>query len=334
MEKYLRPIIFSLAIAINIPPGQACTVFCLQDSAAIFVGKNLDWPIPIGIAFYNPSGARKQSVNARDGNASWEAVYSSVTANQFGRNMPLGGMNSAGLVIESTAYSLSCYPDQNQALVLSEFEWIQYHLDMYRSVNEVIESAQSIAPHKWIIELHYLIIDAQGNVAYLEWLGGKLNVFTGKDLPVAAQSNNSYQNSIKYLKAHKGFGGQRNETNSAASQERFVRAARFLKETHSANKKTAFQGLEIVKQHDTQWSLVYDSIRRTLHIVTHDSSPNRLIKLDELEKEHGSQTAMCILKDRSGDPGDNFFFALRSEARSNRHQICLRSTCWFGRSES
>ena len=43
--------------------------------------------------------------------ATWTAQYGSITFNQYGRELPTGGINEAGLVVESMALSEARYPE-------------------------------------------------------------------------------------------------------------------------------------------------------------------------------------------------------------------------------
>ncbi len=256
----------------------ACTIICLRGTNSIMLGKNLDWPIANGFVFFNPGLIDKQSINQGQ---VWQVKYSSLTVNQFGRDLPLGGINEHGLVIESTAYSPSRFSDDASGYKLNEFEWIHYHLDCCSTVNEVLVSARITAPQKWFIGLHYFIVDASGNAAYLEWIDGQLNIYTGPDLPYPVQSNNSYPNSLHYLSLHEGYGGERVEMKGPESQERFVRAVRFADNCSQVDRDAAFFGLAAVKQGDTQWSVVYDITRLAVNIIVSETDTRYSFDLHE-----------------------------------------------------
>jgi|GEM_PF-3088613 len=289
-----------LVVVLSLTNCLACTIICLQDGQQVMLGKNLDWPVANGTLYYNPKGIMK--VEMSGGDHSWQAKHASVTVGQFGRNLPIGGMNEAGLIIESTAYSISRYPDPLEGISLNEFEWIQYHLDRCATVEQVVESARIIAPVKWVIGLHYFIADPTGRCAFIEWLGGDVYIYTGADLPVAVQSNNSYGISLRYLSHFEGFGGDKTKSHGAASQERFVRAARFTREPiNSLVPSYLVEGLERVKQHDTQWSAIYGTKYLEMSIRVGKDPAIHSISLRELEKQHPNRYAMHTFSPTQGE---------------------------------
>ncbi|MCD6376637.1 MAG: linear amide C-N hydrolase, partial [Caldisericaceae bacterium] len=142
--------------------------------------------------------------------------------------------------------------------MLNEFQWVQYQLDNSKSVDEVIKSLDKITISPLLFKLHYMVCDQHGQVAIIEFLEGKIKVYTGDKIVVPVLTNNSYQNSLKYLRHYKGFGGQRTVSNGTESQERFVRAATLIKIGNKLKENDAFNILNSVKQADTQWSIVYN----------------------------------------------------------------------------
>jgi len=58
--------------------------------------------------------------------AKWVSAYGSVTFNQFGRELPLGRMNEAGLVIEIMWLTQTEYPHSDRRPALRELQWAQY----------------------------------------------------------------------------------------------------------------------------------------------------------------------------------------------------------------
>src|SRR5579883_894965 len=80
----------------------SCTTFVLQGDGRIYFGRNLDWHWESGLVFVNQRHVGKMAVVA-PGHvpARWVSKYGSVTFNQFGMELPMGGMNEAGLVVEN-----------------------------------------------------------------------------------------------------------------------------------------------------------------------------------------------------------------------------------------
>src|SRR5438067_1938354 len=95
----MRRAICLLAVLAFIPrPTRACTTFLVGDT----VGKCYDWNMGQGLVLLNPRGLDKSAMpmSPTDRPARWHADHASLTFNQYGREMPNGGINEAGLVVE------------------------------------------------------------------------------------------------------------------------------------------------------------------------------------------------------------------------------------------
>ena len=261
--------IFGLLFA-TVSSAIPCTAFALRDGRKIVVGKNLDWPVGEGFVVVNKRNISKTAlVDSSDTPLKWISKYGSITFNQFGLEFPLGGMNEAGLVIEELSSPLSVYPPPDGRPVVNEFQWIQYHLDRHASVKELLESDEQIRVSRQWFDLHYLVYDRSGHVAVVEFLDGKYTAYTADDVPVEVLSNNTYAESIRYLKLHQGYGGGHPIRYGTGSTQRFLLAASLI-DNYSAELlgqavEYAFTILDSVRQHDTQWRIVYDIQRRMIH---------------------------------------------------------------------
>jgi hypothetical protein len=90
----------AIIILLATPGAWACTAF-LQEG--LFAGKNYDWHLDYGLLIVNKKGITKRAIllDPTDKAAEWVSRYGSVTFNQYGREMPNGGINEAGLVVET-----------------------------------------------------------------------------------------------------------------------------------------------------------------------------------------------------------------------------------------
>jgi len=198
--------LFFLMFTQVVKTSWSCTVFKINSGTSVFVGKNLDWPIGDGFIVINKREMQKFALlPAGLKTKQWISRFGSVTFNQFGKEFPLSGMNEAGLIVEETSYPIPQYPVQNSKPQINELKWIQYQLDNYASVQEVLEHLDELNINKWLFGLHYFLSDASENCAIIEFTEGKLRIYNDKNLPTSVQSNNSYRNSLKYLKRFKGF---------------------------------------------------------------------------------------------------------------------------------
>jgi L-ascorbate metabolism protein UlaG (beta-lactamase superfamily) len=245
-----------VAVAILVASGGvACTAFCLVDGDGVRVGRNLDWDLGDGLLVAHP----------RDADAGrW---YASVTCNQFGIDLPLGGMNELGLVVEELSYAPAQPPPAGERPRFDEFRIIQYWLDRYATVDEVIMSLADVAVVRRWFGLHYFLTDRTGQAAVVEFLEGRVVVHRGAGLPVAVLTNDTYARSLAYLGRHDGFGGSRVPTAGPESPERFVRAALALAGGAPASESSARSILANVAQDDTQWAVVHDPRGLTLSVA-------------------------------------------------------------------
>lgn len=247
-------------------PAVGCTAFVLRHGGRVLVGKNLDWFLGDGVVLANPRGVKKEGCVA-DGEApaSWVSRHASLTFNQLGREFPLGGMNEAGLVVEELSYGPARYPPADGRPALSELQWIQYQLDTHATVGDVVADT-TVRVSALLFGLHYLVADAAGDVAVIEFLDGDRVVHVGSGLPVEVLANDTYGNLLRYLGLHVGFGGDRVVGLGPESPERFVRAATAVRRLEGRGRSgvtfdSAFTVLDDVAQEDTQWSIVYDPVR-------------------------------------------------------------------------
>ena len=273
----------ALTIIILIPAGGfSCTTFSLQKGGRIVFGKNFDWHLGRGLVIVNKRGVVKQAMPGIQPDpgpyATWTSRYGSLTFNQYGREMPMGGMNEAGLVVELMMLTETQYPSPDPRQAIKDLQWIQYQLDNYSRVVEVIASNT----HLRILTfeqpgLHFLIADQSGDCASIEFLAEKMVVHYRDSLRVRTLTNSTYAESCKYLNKHLGFGGQMPITKGPTSLKRFVNSAKMLQEYDPRTKGNAvdyaFQILEQVSQESTQWRIVYDQQKLQVYFRT-ASNPN------------------------------------------------------------
>ena len=214
--------------------GGACTTFQLNHKGQVYVGKNYDWMVEDGLIIVNKRGVTKTAMESTVDNtglgtpATWTSKYGSITFAQYGRELGPGGMNEAGLVVESMGLFRNTtnrkYPDPDDRVSILVQQWRQYQLDNFASVNEVIESDTflRIRPKKGV-HSHFIISDKQGNCATIEYLDGEMVSHTKDSLPYRALTNNTYDVSLDFLKQD-----QIPEPDRYRSIERFIRASKMV----------------------------------------------------------------------------------------------------------
>lgn len=235
----------------------ACTTFCTRG----LFGRSYDFEIGYGMVMVNKRGVHKTSQTPRP--ATWTSRFGNVTFNQYGRDSATGGMNEKGLVVELMWLDGTRYPASDARGEVGTLEWIQYQLDTASSVAEVIASDGKVRIAANSAPLHYLIADASGNSAAIEFLGGKMVVHRGANV----LANDPYKESLALAKRGAG--------------DRFARASGGLSTATTVS--GAFALLDNVRQPHTQWQVVYDIRNRGIHWRTAANRKPRSLKLSAFD---------------------------------------------------
>lgn len=258
--------------------ADACTTFCTRG----LFGRNYDFDTGHGMVVVNKRGMVKTSELAKG--ATWTAKHGSLTFNQFGRDNPTGGINEKGLVVELMWLDGTRYPEADARPELGTLEWIQYQLDNSANVKEVIANAEKVRIGPRGVPLHYLVADRGGDVAAIEFLGGKLVVHRGANV----LANDPYQSSLK------GNG----------SDGRFARAAAGLAATTTVDQ--AFALLDKVAQSHTQWSIVYDLPNLAVHWRTAENRERRHLRLATFDFSCATPSRVLPIDEGTGDVTKRF----------------------------
>jgi len=254
------------------------------------LGKNYDWNLDNGLVIVNKSGVSKKALllDPSDKAAQWTSKYGSVTFNQYGRELPNGGMNEAGLVLEVMMLPGTRHPDPDSRPAV--MAWVQYQRDNCATIKEVIDSDKTVRlAAATPMPLHFLGCDRQGNVATFEFLDGKFVYHAGETLPVKVLTNNTYDDSLAYLKNYAGFGGEKKiPCGSWGSLDRFVcasaRMAGYNADSDGSAIEYAFDTLESCKQGDsTKWMIVYDMKKMAIHYKTLRYHETKTIRLQDCD---------------------------------------------------
>jgi len=298
-KSHIALSLFALTLFLIPTTGDSCTSFCLDKDRPI-VGKNYDWSIGEGLIIVNKRGVKKVAAQYRklksDKPARWTSKFGSVTFNQVGREMPMGGINESGLVVELLLLDDTEYPPQDSRPTVSMLQWIQYQLDKFSTTRQVIESNSRLRIARPLSDfgMHYFICDIEGNSAVIEFLDGKFVCYTGEDLPVKVLANNTYEDSLDY------------------NSGRFGKAAKLIGdydiEGLEDSVSYAFHILDKVSQGSfTKWSIVYDLKDFSIHFKTYSNQRIRSINIRSLD--YTCKTPVVIIdldKDLFGDVTNSF----------------------------
>lgn len=280
-----------MAIVAASRSGFACTAALLSHGGDMVVVKSYDYYMGQGHVVVNPRGLAKTSmVFGGERAASWVARYGSVTLNQYGRELPASGMNEAGLVVEVLWLDETCYPDPDDRPVLPDLQWIQYQLDRWATIGEVVAHAGEVRVTSRAARIHFLACDRKAVCASIEYLDGKPVIHAGARMPVRTLTNDSYEAALSYLARHQGFGGHQPVPWGLGSLDRFVRASSLAASAGREDRGApglvddGFALLDAVSTGSSSvWNLVYEPRRGRIHFRTHEQPLARRIDLTLLD---------------------------------------------------
>lgn len=262
--------IFSITLSFG------CTTFFINKNGQLIFGRNYDWVTGNGMVCTNQRGLSKTSAKTKDGaTINWVAKYGSITFNQYGKEFPTGGMNEKGLVVELMWLDGTKYPAADKRPAIDVLQWIQYQLDNCHTVDELIATDKLVRIASTDNPpLHYLVADATGNAATIEFLDGKMKVHQGNDLPFPVLTNDDYASSLEQIKAGTTSSAANSFSFTNNSIDRFTKACTMVNQymlgaiTGSAI-DYSFTILDKVAQGShTKWSIVYDLTNRKIHFKT------------------------------------------------------------------
>ncbi len=276
-----RTLLFGLLAWVVPASLRPCTTFCLERDTSVVFGRNYDYYAADGRVIVNRRGLQKSAFSTNSG-LQWVSRFGSLTFNQFGLEFPNGGINEAGLVVEHMMLEGSQYPGDARPS-LTELQWIQYQLDCSASVADVIASDQRIRIQPGSTPLHFLVADSTGRCAVIEFLGGQLVCHTEGSLPVAALTNNTYDDSLAYAAVTPP--GQADHVSSLGRFVQVAASVRNFAQSPAADPIAyAFAALDNVNQPNwTRWSIVYDVANRTAYFRTQPASLVKQIRLAALD---------------------------------------------------
>jgi choloylglycine hydrolase len=267
----MKKLIASMCLLVYATYSLACSTFLLSKDGQHVFGRNYDWVSGNGMVVVNARGVSKTSfVQEGERSVTWTSKCGSISFNQFGKEFPHGGMNEKGLVVELMWLEGTTYPKEDSRGALNELQWIQYQLDNSSTVQEVIASNKTIRiSQKEAVPLHYLVADAMGNAATIEFIKGEMVVHQDKNLRFPVLTNTPYADAMKQVVNRNG------QTNFGDnSVERFAKACNMVQQFRETDTKAdpvdyAFGILDNVAQGDfTRWKIVYDITGREIYFLT------------------------------------------------------------------
>lgn len=267
-----------------------CSSFVLKNEKTILLGKNFDWTFDKGYIIKNIKNTTKVAYCTHNGTpASWTSKYGSVTFNQNGKEMPYGGMNEKGLVVEMLWLDDTRFNISEDKTYLNELEWIQYQLDNFQIVDEVVTHIENLKIYPIKGKIHYILADTNGKSVIIEYLDGKPKIYEKEANTCQAITNNSVVFSEKYIDNLQGI--PKRNTSEIYRYHQIENQIRKLKKPNDFSEKTAFQILKSVSipkgDFKTVWSIVYNIENKTISFFSHSHKKTKQINLGNIDFEQG-----------------------------------------------
>lgn len=282
MQKY---ILFLIIIIINLNNAITCTTFVIKTKDDLVFGRNLDWVSDNGIIVANQRNVSKSSlVFPPEKPIKWTSKYGSITFNQFGKEFPYGGINEKGLVVEIMVAKAQ-YEKKDERKAINELQWIQYQLDNFATIDEVLSSNKLLRISPVYQELHYFICDNSGRRAVIEYIDNKMVVYKDENLPIPVLENNVYNKSLNQFENQ--------------NKCRFTTAANMVKKyTNETKENVIAYSFEILKNVvlSGEWSIVYDIKNMEIHFKTASDQAIKQINLKSFNFDCNSKTYIYDLK--------------------------------------
>ena len=268
----------------------ACSAFYFNGENKIFA-KNFDWGFGQGYLIKNIRGQQKYAYGFRGNNvAGWTSKFGSITFNQNGKEFPYGGINEKGLVVEQLWLGNTEYQENNNKTI-SELEWIQYQLDNYENVDEVIKNINSLTI-KPIARIHYFLADKNGVSAVIDFVNGDVKIDRKQD-KFQVITNETSEDSKKYYDFNKDI-----NPNSRSHFDRYCILRNNLN-VENLSISESFKKLNLVKEDEpnykSSWSIVYDINKLEFYFKSVDNSEIKKVSLKDFSFHSNSNTEFSLI---------------------------------------
>lgn len=269
----------------------ACSAFFSVNDKIIF-GRNLDWYFGDGYMLKNNRGQKKYSYTISNTSpANWTSKYGSFTFNQIGKEFPYGGINEKGLIVEQLWLHSTTYQD-NSNQSISELEWVQFQLDNYENIHQIIDNIHSLTIKPIKATVHYFVADKNGNSAVIDFLNGKAYISSKKG-KTQVLTNTAYELSCSYYAAKKN----NIDTLSRLSEDRYCQVSQNLEKYNPAIIPNAMMILDLSsenqKDYKTYWSIVYNLTDMEIYFKSYDNRNVKTVKINDYTFDNASKGIFC-----------------------------------------
>lgn len=286
----MRRILSVLFILINATIGaNASSVFFLNTQNDIFVAKSFGANNGVGYLIVNPRGYGATAIPTKGPFMSWKSRYGSVTFNQLSKNMPIGGINEEGLVVEMINSSEMSEQNHSADIYLNEFEVVKYLLDNCKNTSEAVRAVKRIKIEVFSTKAHYLIADKFSRTAIVEYVAG--------DVVVIDESSESYVPILtanRFSKSLESAMGEKIKNNRGDSK--FTYIYKVMDTLSNISVEKIYDVMRNTSEDDSKWNIVYDIKGEKVYFNTLSSPVVKEIDLGEIDFGGSAQMYIDINK--------------------------------------
>lgn len=285
-------LIFSLICSIQ---SQACSAFLLTGKNYNVVGFNENWKTMPGMIVINKRDVLKRNISWEnlttdqlEAQKEWTSKFGSVTFNLLGYDFPCYGVNEKGLfLVELYLEETSKVYHPKQANMFWA-QWIQYQLDNYKTVKEVISHLNDGPNIDWwpnAAGSHFFLTDAEGNSATIALLNGQYTVLTNKEMPMPLLCNNQYHKDLAAAKKFDFLGGNEkfDFDQNKNWEDRYNRAYYMLKNYKFDEKPVDYAWNILNSIHPGEWQTVIDTKKMNLSFRSDLKKEVKIIDIRKLD---------------------------------------------------
>ncbi len=284
--KQVRKIFFTLlCISLFLTPitVMADTAIHVHNKTDQVSGFTFDSTIENGLLYINPKGLQKNALWFKENPLiEWTSRYGSITFNQWGQDFPYAGMNEKGLCIIRISED-SPKPTEPQNSILG-LQWIQYHLDQYASVQELLEQPLLTPSFTYFGPMHYLISDPSNHTIIVEFQKGEPIVFNSMGAssfwPVLTEI--SYQIGLDTLSSPPEIVKE-----ATSPLDRFVKMSALIADWNQNEQGSlylrAFDMLLNAATGETKWNVLFHLNERSIYFRTFSHDRIKIVSFSDID---------------------------------------------------
>ncbi|MDF1654119.1 MAG: linear amide C-N hydrolase [Coxiellaceae bacterium] len=282
----------------------ACTAVARSYQGQWFSGRNFDWDDGKAFAVVNRPGVERKALSIAKGlkPLQWKSKYGSLTINMAWQGKPnyaavIDGINQKGLSVSVLELDDTQYPVANpQKPAIGAAMLGQYLMDRYATVAQAVKAVKKLPVVATVYKgkttpLHFMLNDAGGHTAVIEFLKGKAKIYTGKAMPLRALTNTPYAEALKKWRTVSAQPLVKRWPAGYESMTRFIKAGDFLQvnqvpKTRSGQISMMWVGLSTAAQPPgAQWPTRWQVVRNnTTPQLCFRSTLNQHARCFELSK--------------------------------------------------